>query len=137
MPNIAILSGRLTSEPELRYTASGVPVCNFCIAVPRPYKAGEDKQADFINVVAWRQTAEFVSKYFNKGSGIEVNGSIRTDSWLGDDGRKNYKVEILAEKVEFPISTKKADTEQAKSSYSAQEASVDNFMPVGDEDIPF
>ena len=137
MPNLAIISGRLTADPELRYTGSGVSVCNFCVAVPRPYKAGEDKQADFVNIVAWRQTAEFVCKYFKKGSGIDITGAIRTDRWLGDDGKNNYKVEILVEKVDFPIGSKKTEGEQQRPMSQLQDNSIDSFIPANDEDLPF
>ena len=72
MFNLVVLTGRLTADPELRYTANNTPVTSFSIAVSRRYKAGEEAQADFINIVAWRQTAEFVTKYFQKGSMIGI-----------------------------------------------------------------
>lgn len=137
MPNLVILSGRLTADPELRITGSGVSVCNFCLAVPRPYKAGEARDADFVNIVAWRQTAEFICKYFKKGSGIGINGSIRTDCWLGDDGRSNYKVEVLAEKAEFPLSGKNQETREAAKPKEQANADIDGFIPVLGEDLPF
>ena len=77
MLNVAIIMGRLTAAPELRTTASGLSVTSFSVAVDRSYKAGEERQTDFINVVAWRQTAEFVSRYFQKGSMIAVRGRIQ------------------------------------------------------------
>lgn len=137
MPNITILSGRLTADPELRVTGSGVSVCNFCLAVPRPYKAGETREADFINVVAWRQTAEFICKYFKKGNGIEISGSIRTDRWAGDDGKNNYKVEVIAEKVEFPLGGKNQESSQPTKPTVQENTDFDGFMPANDEDLPF
>ena len=78
MFNLVVLTGRLTADPELRYTANNTPVTSFSIAVSRRYKAGEEAQADFINIVAWRQTAEFVTKYFQKGSMIGIRKQAKT-----------------------------------------------------------
>lgn len=89
MINKAILMGRLTRDPEVRYSASGVAVARFTLAVDRRFvKQGEQRQADFINIVAFRQTAEFVGKYFVKGQLVAVVGSIQTRSWDGEDGQK-------------------------------------------------
>ena len=102
MLNVVCLMGRLTREPELRTTASGVSVTSFTLAVERVYvKQGEDRQADFIDVVAWRNTADFVCKYFRKGQLIAVQGSIQTRTYTDKDGNKRKAVEIVADNVHF------------------------------------
>ena len=100
MLNCAVIMGRLTADPELRQTPSGVSVTRFNVAVDRRTRSGEDKIADFISVVAWRQTAEFVSRYFQKGSMIAVQGSVQTGSYE-KDGVKHYTFEIVADNVSF------------------------------------
>lgn len=102
MLNKAILMGRITRDPELRYTPSNVAVCTFTVAIDRRYvRQGEERQADFINVVAWRQQAEFVSKYFTKGRMINVVGSIQTRSWDDQNGTKRYATEVIADEINF------------------------------------
>ena len=102
MFNLVVLTGRLTADPELRYTSGNIPVTSFSIAVSRRYKAGEETQADFINIVAWRQTAEFVTKYFQKGSMIGIEGSIQTRRYVDKDTGKNRTAfEVLANNVQF------------------------------------
>lgn len=101
MLNCAVLMGRLTADPEVRQTPSGVSVCRFTVAVDRSYtKQGEEKQTDFIDILAWRGTAEFVGKYFQKGSMIAVKGEIQTGSYE-KDGVKRRTFEIVAENVSF------------------------------------
>lgn len=99
--NKVILIGRLVRDPELRTTASNISVCSFTVAVDRRFKSEGQPTADFINVIAWRQTAEFVSKYFNKGSKIVVSGSIQTRQWDDKDGQRRYATEVVADEVEF------------------------------------
>ena len=100
--NKVILMGRLTADPELKQSASGTSVVSFSLAVDRRYtKEGQEKQTDFITVVAWRQTAEFISKYFNKGSAILVCGEIQTRSWEDNNGNKRYATEVIASEVSF------------------------------------
>ena len=116
--NTAVIMGRLTADPELKTTASGLSVLSFSVAVERNYqKEGEEKAVDFINVVAWRKTAEFVSKYFHKGSMIAVEGSIQTRKYEDKDGNKRTAFEILANTVSFcgkeTSSTPAADTDTA------------------------
>lgn len=102
MINNVVLMGRLTFEPELKVTPSGVSVIHFQIAVDRDYqKPGEERKADFIDITAWRQTAEFVSKYFHKGSMIALEGSITTDNYKDNDGNKRKRFSVLAAKVSF------------------------------------
>jgi single-strand DNA-binding protein len=103
MLNHIVLMGRLTRDPELRYTGSNTPVASFSLAVDRDFGRGEngERQTDFIDVVAWRQTGEFVSKYFQKGSRIGVSGSITTGSYQAQDGSKRYTTEVTVDNVEF------------------------------------
>ena len=109
--NKVILIGRLTRDPELRYTAgNNTAVCQFTIAVDRRFKSDNQPSADFIPVVAWRQTGEFVSKYFTKGSRIAVVGRIQTRSWDDDDGQRHYATDVIADNVEFCESKKKDST---------------------------
>lgn len=97
--NKVILIGNLTSDVELKQSTSGVSVCSFSIAVNR--KMAKNGECDFINIVAWRQTAEFVSKYFTKGKPILVCGQLQTRSWTDNQGQKRYATEVVAEEVSF------------------------------------
>ena len=100
MINSVVLMGRLTYEPELKTTTSGLSVIRFQMAVDRNYQSqGQERQADFIDVVAWRQTAEFISRYFHKGSMIAVEGSIQTNNFTDRDGNKRKSVEVVANQV--------------------------------------
>ena len=143
MLNCAVIMGRLTADPELRQTTSGVSVTRFSVAVDRGYvKAGEERKTDFINVVCWRQTAEFVSRYFSKGSMIAVQGSIQTGSYE-KDGVKRQTFEIVADNVSFCGSKSESSTggaprvsETATPSFS--NGSVDDFSAIADDDdLPF
>jgi single-strand DNA-binding protein len=134
--------GRLTADPELRQTPSGVSVTRFTVAVDRGYvKAGEERKADFINVVCWRQTAEFVTRYFAKGSMIAVQGSIQTGSYE-KDGIKRSTFEIVADNVSFCGSKNESGagapraTDGPAASFS--NGSVDDFAAIADDDdLPF
>lgn len=102
MVNTAVLMGRLTTTPELRYTSSNVPVTSFTLAVNRSYvKSGSERQTDFIDIVAWSSTAEFVSTYFSKGQLIAVEGSIQTRTYQDKDGNNRKAFEVVANKVHF------------------------------------
>ena len=102
MLNVVALMGRLVADPELRHTPNGVATCTFRIAVDRSFvRAGEERKADFIDIVVWRQTAEFVCKYFHKGSMIAVNGSIQTRNYEDKNGNKRTAFEVVAEGVHF------------------------------------
>ncbi len=131
--NKVILLGRLTRDPELRTTPSGVSVTSFSIAVSRRF---QKDQTDFINCVAWRQTAEFVSKYFNKGSMISVVGSLQTGRYE-KDGQTHYTTDVVVDEVYFTGSRN-----ESNGAPSAQEDSTFNidegFMPMpADDDLPF
>ena len=101
MLNHIVLMGRLTRDVELRYTQSQIPVASFRIAVDRDFGRGDDRQTDFIDVVAWRQTGEFVSKYFHKGSMIVVSGRLQMRDWTDRDGNKRTSAEVVADNVYF------------------------------------
>lgn len=131
--------GRLTKDPEVKLTQNQTPYCNFTIAVDRRFKdANGQRQADFINCVAWRQTATFIQKYFRKGSRIGICGSIQTRNYEDQNGQKHYVTEVIAEEAEFVESTNnvvqqnQAET-QASPAVSASET-VQEEAPV---DLPF
>lgn len=126
--NKAILVGRLTKDPELRATPSGLSVCSFSIAIDRRFqKQGEQKQTDFINCVAWRQTAEFVSKYFAKGRMIGVIGSIQTRSWDDNNGVKHYATEVVVDEAYFTESKGGGGTQEGN--YQPQSQKNNNIAP--------
>lgn len=144
--NRVILVGRLTADPELKQTPNGVSVCSFSIAVNRPFasKTGE-RVADFINIVAWRAQAEFVSKYFAKGNQIGIDGSIQTRQYTDKEGNKRTAFEVVADNISF-IESKSASSQSRSSepvrnenkapvSYSNGDAS--DFAEIDDDDLPF
>ena len=113
MLNSVCLMGRLTADPELKSTQSGVSVCNFRIAVDRTYTPkDQEKQTDFINIVTWRSTAEFVSRYFRKGQLVAVQGSIQTSQYTDRDGNKRTAFDVVADNVFF--AEKKAESGETK-----------------------
>lgn len=146
MLNRVILMGRLVADPELKTTQSGISVTSFRIAVERSYtKAGEERQTDFINIVCWRNTAEFVCKYFPKGSLIALEGQLQTRTYQDKDGTTRYMVEVLADKVSF--TGEKQDKQESKpQSYPKQTGTPVAYsngsdrafeeMPI-DDDLPF
>lgn len=99
--NKVILVGNLARDPELRQTPNGISVARFTIAVSRRFSKDGQPQTDFINCVAWRQQAEFLCRYFQKGSGIQLCGSIQSRSWDGQDGKKQYATEVVADELSF------------------------------------
>ena len=99
--NKVILMGRLTRDPEMRQTPNGVAVCSFSIAVNRRFAKEGQQSADFINCTAWRQQADFICKYFRKGSMMAVVGSIQTRNWSDDAGKKHYSTDVVADEVYF------------------------------------
>jgi len=108
--NKIILIGRLATDPELKYTPSGVAVTDFRIAVDRPFKnANGEREADFITVKAWREQAEFVANYFHKGRRCAVDGRLEMRSWVAQDGTKRYAAEVVAERIEFVDSQREED----------------------------
>lgn len=136
MLNAVCLMGRLTRDPELKTTGSGVSVTSFTLAVDRAYvKQGEDRQADFIDVVAWRGTADFVCKYFRKGQLIAVQGSIQTRTYTDKDGNKRKAVEVVAGNVHFAEGKKEAAPKA--NAYRAEEPAEYAEVPTPDDDLPF
>ena len=141
MLNIACIMGRLTAEPELRYTSNDKAVVRITLACNRPAKAGEESQADFIDVTAWNKTAEFVSKYFHKGQLVAVDGSIRTGSYE-KDGIRCKTFEIWANNVHF-AEAKKSDRENNNNAPAKQNRnngysqSTEGFEEIPTDDLPF
>ena len=140
MLNCAVVMGRLVADPEVRQTPSGVSVCRFTVAVDRSYvKQGEQRQADFIDILAWRQTAEFVGKYFQKGSMIAVQGSIQTGSYE-KDGIKRRTFEIVADNVSF-CGSKSEGGSAPRANMEApafSNGTIDDFSASADDDeLPF
>ena len=133
MFNLVVLTGRLTADPELKTTPNGVSVTAFSIAVNRKYKAGEEQQADFINIVAWRQTAEFVTKYFKKGSLIGIEGSIQTRKYQDKNGNNRTAFEVVANNVQF-MESKRDNTNGADASGNADFADLGE---ADESDLPF
>ena len=123
MLNHIVLMGRLTRDPELRYTQSQIPVASFTLAVDRDFggRDGGEKQTDFIDIVAWRSTAEFVSKYFTKGSMAVVSGRLQIRGWTDKDGNKRRTAEIVADNVYFGSSKREDNSGNASygGSYNA------------------
>ena len=128
MLNRAILMGRLVADPELRQTPNGVSVCSFRIAVDRNYSGrGGERQTDFLDIVAWRNTAEFVSRYFSKGKMIIVEGSVQSRSYEDKNGNKRTAVEIVADNCMF------GETKSASQNYAASMAPAPAAAPVAAE----
>ena len=140
MFNLVVLTGRLTAEPELKTTQSGVSYVNFSIAVQRRYKSGEEPQTDFINVVAWRSSAEFVCKYFTKGDMIGIDGSIQTHRYQDKDGNNRTAFEVVANNVQF-VETKRNQNTDVEGPDPLQRVqnnlNVAGFTPSNDDDLPF
>ena len=144
MLNHIVLMGRLTRDPELRYTGSNIPVASFTVAVDRDFGKGEERATDFINVVAWRQTGEFVSKYFTKGRMIVVSGRLQIRSWTDKEGNKRRTAEVVADNCYFGDSNKREGDSSysapaAYGSYSAPAAPASDFAMLADDDaqLPF
>ena len=137
MFNLVVLTGRLTANPELKTTPNGIPVTSFSIAVNRNYRAGEEQQTDFINIVAWRQRAEFITKYFKKGSLIGIEGSIQTRRYQDKNGNNRTKFEVVVNNAQFVESKRDGAATNEPASYSNADAS--DFAEIGgmDDDLPF
>ena len=145
MLNVIALMGRLVADPELRHTPNGIATCTFRIAVDRSFvRQGEERKADFIDIVAWRQSAEFVCKYFRKGNMIAVNGSLQTRNYEDKNGNKRTTIEINVDEMQFG-ETKKArgaGGTMSAPSYNAQPfitPDASDFAELGDDegDVPF
>ena len=137
MFNLVVLTGRLTADPELKTTQNGTNVTSFAIAVERRYRSGEERQTDFINIVAWRQTAEFITKYFKKGSLIGIEGAIQTRRYQDKNGNNRTAFEVIANNVQFVESKRDSSTDDGA---SFSNADVNDFAEMDadmDSDLPF
>lgn len=132
--NKVILMGRLTKDPEIRNTQQGTMVCSFSIAVNRRFAKEGQQNADFINCSAWRNTAEFISKYFSKGNMIAVVGSLQTRTWEDANGKKQYAMDVVVDEAYFTGSK-----ENTSSSPSAMPNAFEGFVPadVDDGNLPW
>lgn len=140
--NKVILGGRLTANPEVKQTQTGVPVCTFSVAVNRKYaKEGQAQEVDFISCTAWRQTAEFLGKYFKKGSSICVVGSIQVRSWTDSNNQKRYATDVMVDEVLFVDSKNEAQGAQDAGAMpyipDAYKVADAPNMEAVDDDIPF
>lgn len=128
MTNVSVLMGRLTKDPELKTTSNGISVCSFSLAVDRNYqRAGEERETDFINMVAWRSTAEFIAKYFKKGDMMSAVGSIQTRQYEDRDGHKRTAFEVVVNEVSFCGS--KQSTEKPKTAQRTAQEVLDDELP--------
>ncbi|MBE6830077.1 single-stranded DNA-binding protein [Clostridium sp. KNHs216] len=151
MLNVAVLMGRLVADPELRHTPNDVSVTSFTIAVDRSYvKSGADRQADFIDIVAWRSTADFVCRYFHKGQLVAVQGSIQTRTYTDKDGNKRKAFEVVADNVHFAESKRDSAGAQGSNYHSKTDITAEQPVPAYtsgdtgdfeemplDDDLPF
>ena len=145
--NKVVLAGRITADPELKQTPSGVSVLRFTLAVNRRFSRsnanGEqnEQQTDFITMVAWRQTAEFISKYFRKGRMIALEGSIQTRSWDDQDGKKRYATDVVVSQVYFAESKRDSQASMGDDSFAPAGdfgSLPEPISPMGtDDDLPF
>lgn len=150
--NKVILGGRLTADPELKMTSSGIPVTTFSIAVNRKFQSKSQdgqqqtqQQADFINCTAWRSTAEFITRYFRRGSSICVTGSIQTRSWTDQQGQKRYATDVVVDEAMFVDSKGEGGASSGYTpdaygapSYTGGNSAAGKFEEISDDDdLPF
>ena len=137
MLNVVVIMGRLTATPELRTTNSGISVTSFSVAVNRNYSKDGNNQTDFINCVAWRNNAEFITKYFGKGQMIAIRGSLQQSSYTDKDGNNRTAFEVVANNVQF-VESKRDSSSDDGASFS--NADVNDFAEMDadmDSDLPF
>ena len=152
MLNVVAIMGRLVADPELRTTTKGHSVCSFRIACDRSYvQQGQERQADFIDIVTWRQQADFVSKYFQKGSMIAIEGSLQTRNYQDKNGNNRTAVEVVANNISFAGAKRQngqnapsyeqqtaSYVQQAKAQSGFAQGSADDFAVISDnDDLPF
>lgn len=141
MLNKIIIMGRLTRDPELRRTGSGTAVTSFSLACDRDFKSQSgEKETDFIEVVAWKNTAEFVSKYFSKGRMAVVDGRLQIRDWTDKAGNKRTTAEVVADNVYFADSKRSESNDNQKENFNALSGRmIDDFVPISEEggEIPF
>ena len=139
MFNLVVLTGRLTADPELKTTPNGISVTSFSIAVSRRYRSGETPETDFINIVAWRQTAEFITKYFKKGTMIGIEGAIQTRRYTDKNGNNRTAFEVVANNVQF-VEAKRDGNGAGEPAESFSNATANDFTEIAgdmDDDLPF
>lgn len=142
MLNRVVLVGRLTKDPELKYTQSGVAVCSFTLAVNRPFKNAEGQnEADFINVTVWRKQAENAANYTNKGSLVGIDGRIQTRNYENQEGQRVYVTEVVADSVQFLDTKKQGEGNQQQQKKQQPNTSVNddpfNVPDISSDDLPF
>ena len=141
MLNKVVIMGRFTKDPELRRTGSGTAVTSFSLACDRDFKSQSgDKETDFIEVVAWKNTAEFVSKYFSKGRMAVVEGRLQIRDWTDKAGNRRTTAEVVADNVYFADSKRSESNDNQKENFNALSGRLsDDFVPISEEDgeIPF
>lgn len=146
MLNLTILEGRLTRDPELRKTNSGTEVATFTLACDRPKRRDAEQQADFIKVVAWRKSAEFLANYFHKGDGIQVQGRIQTRNYDDKNGNKVFVTEVVAYNINFPLTGRSKNNNNAvtnrNNAVNQAPVAEDPFadtksIGISDDDLPF
>ncbi|WP_407397745.1 single-stranded DNA-binding protein [Treponema sp.] len=136
--NICVFKGRLTADPELRTTPSSISVTKFSIAVDGYAKQGEEKKVDFIRCTAWRGTADFISKYFQKGQEILVRGSLHNADYTDANGVKHYSMDVTVDNVEFCGSKNSSSGQQQNSSENVEIGDLGDFEEIlSDGDVPF
>ena len=141
--NKVILIGNLCADPELKQTQNGISVTSFSLAVSRRKVKDQEPQTDFITVVAWRNTAEFISKYFQKGKAILIVGSLQTRNWEDQNGQKRYATEVVADEAQFIEKKGESEPKQSPSQNANSQNSPYSSQPVafeemtGDDDLPF
>ena len=143
MLNSVIIMGRLTADPELRTTTRGLSVTSFTVAVDRNYKSGDERQTDFINCVAWRATADFVTRYFRKGQMIAVQGSLQVRNYEDKNGNKRTAYDVVADNVSFCGSKSEtgnnfgAQRQESAPAVSYQSADAGSFSVLPDDNSGF
>jgi single-strand DNA-binding protein len=138
--NKVVLMGRLTKQPELRYTnTNNIAVCSFTLAVDRRFaRQGEERQADFIPIVAWSKLGEFCSKYFEKGRMVAVVGRMQTRTWDDNEGKRHYVTEVIADEAYFADSRRSESAPSRPQAGSSDVGDTDGFYPMDDDDeLPF
>lgn len=144
MLNCVAIMGRLVADPELKTTGSGVSVCSFTVAVDRNFvKAGEERQTDFIDIVAWRNNAEFISRYFHRGSMIAIEGTLQSRNYEDKNGNKRKSTEVVVNNVSFCGSKSESGTGTREGSPMYQPApsfataDEGDFKEIPEDDLPF
>lgn len=137
MLNRVILMGRLTNEPDYKQTQSGTSYARFTMAVERDYSKDGNRETDFLDVLAWRSTADFVSNYFHKGQLVAVQGRIQTGSYTDKDGNKRKSWDIVADQVYFAESKRDSGGHDVNVERDDEPPAGGDFVPVADDDLPF